>query len=374
MSRNFISASIVLVGLALWMGSGWLSSNQGGSRELQNSAQAQSLSQSAGADTKTATNRVRVAVLDSQLRTREVVLRGRTESKRIVDVKAEITGNIVSRPVERGMQVTKGDLLCEIAVDDRAVALQEAKAALETADIELKGSEKLKERGLLSDVDIARVQARKATALAQLRRQELNFSKTRITAPFTGLVEELHMNVGDYAVSGAACATLIDLNPMLVHADVTEAEVEALAQGQAVTGATSVGRELAGVVSFVGKRSDPVTRTYPLEITVDNQDYSIRSGLTVSMRIGVENVAAHKIASSLLSLNDAGEMGIRILDETNKVMFSPVEILEDGAEGLWITGLPDTVNLITVGQEYVAIGEFVEPVYVAAPKGRVAAL
>ncbi|MFK8021415.1 MAG: efflux RND transporter periplasmic adaptor subunit [Pseudomonadales bacterium] len=371
MSRNIISASIVVIGLALWMGSGLLSSKQDNGTQGQNSTRDTQL---VSADSKTESNRVRVAVLDSQLRTREVVLRGRTESKRIVDVKAEITGNIVSRPVERGMQVTKGDLLCEIAVDDRAVSLKEAKAALETAHIELQGSEALKKRGLLSDVDIAKVQARKATALAQLRRQELNLAKTRITAPFSGLVEDLHMNVGDYAVSGAACATLIDLNPMLVHADVTEAEVEALAQGQAVNGATSVGRELAGVVSFVGKRSDPVTRTYPVEITVNNKDYSIRSGLTVSMRIGVESVAAHKVASSLLSLNDAGEMGLRILDDTNRVMFSPIEILEDGVEGLWITGLPDTVNLITVGQEYVAIGEFVEPVYVDEQKGRIAAL
>ncbi|MFK7733901.1 MAG: efflux RND transporter periplasmic adaptor subunit [Pseudomonadales bacterium] len=370
MSKNIISASVVVVGLALWMGSGALSGKQTDSVVPVAVAQTQSLP----SNEQRNTSKVRVAVLDSQLRTREVVLRGRTESKRIVDVKAEIAGNIVSRPVERGMQVSAGDLLCEIAVDDRAVALKEARAALETASIELQGSQKLKEKGLLSDVAIAKVEARKAAAIAHLHRQELQLAKTRIVAPFAGVVEDLHMNVGDYAISGAGCATLIDLDPMLVHADVTEAEVEALIQGQAVAGFTTVGRELAGAVSFVGKRSNPVTRTYPVEITIDNQDYSIRSGLTVSVRIGVESVAAHRVASSLLTLNDAGEMGLRTLDASNRVMFSPVEILEDSAEGLWITGLPDTVNLITVGQEYVSLGEYVVPVYVTDPEDQVASL
>ncbi|MEM8499170.1 MAG: efflux RND transporter periplasmic adaptor subunit [Pseudomonadota bacterium] len=370
MPKNVVSASIVVVGLALWMGSGALSGKQVSAIAPQQMAQPQAMSD----ETASSVNRVRVAVLDSQLRTREVVLRGRTESKRIVDVKAEIAGSIVSRPVERGMQVSAGDLLCEVAVDDRAVSLQEARAALETARIELQGSQKLKEKGLLSDVSIAKVEARKAAALAHVHRQELYLAKTRIIAPFSGVVEDLHMNVGDYAVSGAPCATLIDLDPMLVHADVTEAEVETLMQGQLVAGSTSVGRALAGMVSFVGKRSDPVTRTYPVEVTVANQDYSIRSGLTVSVRIGVESVAAHKVASSLLTLNDSGEMGLRTLDGSNRVVFSPIEILEDGVEGLWITGLPDTVNLITVGQEYVSLGEFVEPVYVTEPEGQVASL
>ena len=67
-------------------------------------------------------------------------------------------------------------------------------------------------------------------------------------------------------------------------------------------------------------------------------------------------------------------MGIRTLDESNRVVFSPVEILEDGAGGVWITGLPATVSLITVGQEYVALGEIVEPVYSIAGRNQVVSL
>ena len=171
------------------------------------------------------------------------------------------------------------------------------------------------------------------------------------------------MNTGDYAVPGAVCATLIDLDPMLVRADVTETEVESLRLGGRVSARTSTGRDIEGVVTFVGKQSDPATRTYPVEITVENADYSIRSGLTVSVRFGLDEVQAHQISPALFALNDQGEMGVRTIDNSNRVKFDTIRIIEDGPDGVWVTGLSTTTRLITVGQEFVSAGEIVEPIY-----------
>lgn len=359
MSKNLVSASIVVVGLLLWLGSGLFLGESAPGEHPTIAVQQQSVT---GAR-DSATARVRAEVIKSQARTRFLVLRGRTQSKRVVDVKAEIAGKVVSRPVERGTRVEEGDVLCEVAVDDRAAAVSEAEAALEDARIEYQGILKLKEQGLQSETAIAGSAARQETARAQLRRQVLNLERTRITAPFGGLVEDLHMNVGDYAMPGATCATLIDLDPMLISADVTEAEVESLGLGDRVSGLTSVGREIEGVVTFVGKQSDPVTRTYPVEITAENGDYSIRSGLTVRVRIGLGEVQAHQISPALFTLNDQGGIGVRTLDKSGRVEFHAIRIIEDGPEGVWVTGLPKTTRLITVGQEFVAAGEMVEAVY-----------
>ena len=241
MSKNLISASLVAVALALWLGSGYLQSAP--SDHKQTSANTPSAT-STGTILADVNNRVRVSMITAEPRRRQVVLRGRTESKRIVDIKAEISGAIVSRPVERGTYVNKGDLLCEIAVEDRHAALQEAEAALQTAGIEHQGSLKLKKQDLLSDVAIATSEARLEAARARVHRQALNLARTRIEAPFSGVVENLHMNIGDYATPGASCATLIDLDPMLVAARVTEAEVDYLSRAQRVSGYTATGREL----------------------------------------------------------------------------------------------------------------------------------
>lgn len=368
MNKNFVSALAIAIGLLLWLGSGVFFGDSGPQEHLAIAGQEQS---GMGSET-TGLSGVRTEMIRAQPHTRFLVLRGRTESKRMVQVKAEITGNIVSRPVERGMRVEKGDLLCEVAVDDRAAAVTEAQAALEDARIHYEGTLKLQEQGLQSRTAIANSAARQETARAQLQRQELNLERTRITAPFGGLVEDLQMNVGDYAVPGAPCATLIDLDPMLVKANVTETEVENLGLDDHVLGRTSAGREIQGVVTFVGKQSDPETRTYPVEITVENADYSIRSGLTVSVRISLGEIEAHRISPALFALNDQGEIGVRTLDKSNRVVFSLLRIVEDGPEGVWVAGLPRTTRLITVGQEFVSAGELVEPVSPDSSEAQVA--
>jgi multidrug efflux pump subunit AcrA (membrane-fusion protein) len=84
---------------------------------------------------------------NAELRNRSIVLRGRTDAKRVIDVTAEVAGQVVAQPAERGMQVAKGDLLCEIAIDDREIAVDEARAGLEKARIEHEGSMQLADQG-----------------------------------------------------------------------------------------------------------------------------------------------------------------------------------------------------------------------------------
>ena len=359
MSKNVTSASIVAGLLFLWLGSGlWVERPSGPAPVTV--VQSGPVQQPAIATL----SKVRVQLTKAEPRNQSVVLRGRTEAKRIVDATAEISGQVVRRSVERGEQVSRGQLLCEIAIDDRAMAVEEAQAALNKAEIEHEGSLRLAAQGLLSEVAIAASAARQEAAEAQLERQTLNLARTQITAPFDGVVEDFHLDEGDYAMPGDACATVIDLDPMLVTAQVTEEQVEHLRLGSIVQGSTRMGRSLEGELSFIGNQSDSVTRTYAVEITVDNRDYRLRSGLTVSLRVMLDEIQAHYITPSLLTLNEQGDMGVRLIDTSNRVVFSAIEIVEDGPDGMWVSGLPDSAALITVGQEYVTVGTTVDPVYV----------
>ena len=362
MRKNLIIALLISAGLFLWLMSGLIFNNS--ASEPVPAISEQQLRAKPETDKKRAT--VRAAVSQAEKRARILVLRGKTDSKRSVDVKAEIAGSVINRPAERGSRVESGDVLCQLAIDDRDAAVAEADAALKDAQISYQGSLKLQQRGLQSETAIAKAKANLESAKVQLRRQQLNLARTRVVAPFGGVVENVQMNVGDYATPGAVCATLIDLDPMLVRADVTEAEVDNMEVGTRVVGATSSGAQIVGTLTFIGKQSDPMTRTYPIEITVENSDYSLRSGLTTTAKMQLGEVYAHKISPALFTLNDAGELGVRTIAENNVVNFFKVEIIEDTNEGVWVTGLPDTVKLITVGQEYVLTGETVDPVYPAS--------
>ena len=360
MSKNLISASVIASLILVWLVSGLFVTPPNSVEEATSSEVIAKTKQAAPSEV---VSRVRVSRINAQARRRSVTLRGRTEAKRSVEVTAEVAGQVVSRSVERGVQVSRGQLLCEIAIDDREVAVEEARAGLDKAQIEHAGSTRLADQGLLSEVAIAASEARRQAAEAHLQRQFLNLSRTRITAPFDGVVEDLHLDEGDYAMPGDSCATLIDLDPMLVTAQVTEEQVEYLQLGTSVSGTTRVGRSVEGALSFIGNQSDAVTRTYAVEITVDNQDYTLRSGLTVALKVPLGDIWAHRVPPSLLSLNEQSVMGLRLIDANNRVIFRAIEIVEDGPDGMWVTGLPSSASVIMVGQEYVTAGTLVDPVY-----------
>lgn len=288
------------------------------------------------------------------------MLRGKTVSKQTASVSTEISGIVVSRPVERGARVSEGQVLCEIAIDDRAALVTEAMATLTQAEIEHDGALALQGDNLLAEAQVAQSAARLESAKANLLRRELDLRRTKVTAPFSGVVETQPLVVGDLARVGDVCATLINLNPILVEVSVSERDVGALRLGEGASARTSNGEYVEGTITFVGSQSDDVTRTYLVEITIPNPDYAIRAGLTAVVDLPGETVSAHRVSPSLFTLNDAGELGLRTVDREGRVEFYPIAILEDSPDGAWVTGLPERARLITIGHEFVAEGQVVE--------------
>lgn len=358
MKKNLITATLIGVALLVWLLSGSLSESP---TPLADTATSSVSPADAGM------TRVRVARLNAEQRTLTRMLRGRTASKQLARVSAETHGRVISRPVERGDRVEAGALLCELAVDERAATVSEAEAALKRAEIEYRGALQLQDRNLLSEIRISQVAADREEAKSTLTRERLNLQRTRILAPFDGLVEELHVDVGDLASVGTVCATLINLDPLLIAANVSERDIDFIQVGSAVTARTSTNKRLTGTVSFVGSQSNDVTRTYPVEITVPNPDYSIRAGLTTVVNVPTKTVLAHRVSPALFTLNDDGVIGLRAVDQDNRVVFHAVDIVEDAADGAWVTGLPGVVRLITVGQEFVSRGQVVDVQDASAP-------
>jgi multidrug efflux system membrane fusion protein len=351
MKKNLFSAGLVAAGLALWLLSGLF---------VERPAPLADTRSAVLVEGENARFRVRVARFDAEQRTLTRILRGKTETKRSATVSAEIGGRVIARPVERGQQVSAGDTLCRIAVDDREAGVEQARADLRRAELEQRGALQLKEKNLLSEIRIAQVGAELEAARAALRRAELNLSRTQISAPFDGVVEMLHVDVGDFANVGSPCATLVSLDPLLIVANVSERDISYLSVGQAVTARTSTDDRLSGIVSFVGNVSDPATRTYPIEITVANPDFAFRAGLTTVVSVETATVLAHRVPPSLFTLDDQGVVGLRGVDREERVVFYPVDVVEDAVDGAWVTGLPGVARLITVGHEFVSAGELVD--------------
>ena len=362
MRSTYLTAIVIAVLISFWLLSGQLNSDP----PAPNLTIAERTHQQQAKKADAAPTRVRGRILRASPQVRHLRIRGKTQNKRTVKVRAEIAGRIVERPVERGSRVSAGELLCRISLEDRQASLAESQAALNQARIEHQGRVELQARGLQSATLVAQAEARLAQAKAELKRSELDLARLRVSAPFAGIVEDVHQEVGDYVTRGAQCATIVDLDPMLLVGRVPEKDVLQVAVGGEAVGVLSNGERVFGLVSFVGRQNDPQTRSYPLEIQIPNADYRLRSGVTTEILLPVSEVMAQKISPALFALDDAGVIGVRTVNAVGRVEFNPVRIIREEADGVWVAGLPEMTTLITVGQELVVPGELVKVDYQAA--------
>ncbi len=311
---------------------------------------------------------VRARLLTAQPRTREVVVRGRTEALRSVDVRAETYGRVVAVTAKKGARVRRGAVLLRLATDERAARLTEARALVRQRQIEYDAAKSLSAKGFRAETKMAEASARLDSAKAQVKRMEVEVARLTIRAPFEGVVDRLPVEIGDYVKVGNVVATVVDEDPFLVVAQVSERDVGSLTVGDPGTAKLVDGGEVTGRLRYISATADPETRTFRIELEVPNKDRTLRDGITAEIRIAVEQTEAHLVSPAVLTLNDAGEVGVRLVDENDVVAFRRVSILNQGPEGIWLTGLPSRIRLITVGQEFVRDGDRVR-VVLENPKG-----
>lgn len=364
MRRSIITALILAV-----IGIGWIASGQFGTDEAPLVAEEANHGAPRGDETSATAEQtarppmqVRVADLQAVMRTERVDVTGRTEASRTVQIRAETYGQVHELLRHRGDNVAKGAPIARLRLDDRGAKLAESKASLRQREIEFKAAQSLKEKGFRSETEEAAARARLDGARAVVEQMEIDIARTTFRAPFDGMIDSGHIELGDYVAVGDIAATVVDLDPLLVVGNVSERQVNSLHEGMPGIMRLIDGTERDGIIRFVAPVAEQSTRTYRIELEVHNADLSIRAGLTAKIEIPVSESAAHFVTPSTLTLNDDGVVGVKVVTPDNLVSFRPVEIIADEPDGVWLGGLPESIRLITVGQEFVLDGERVEPV------------
>jgi len=291
-----------------------------------------------------------------------LLVRGRTEAIRKVEVRAEVNGGVISEPRLKGSRIKKNETLCEIAAGTRFVTLSEAKMRLLEAEKKSNVVQSLGEKGYSTETSKLTQKTILETAKASLARAEYEISKLVIKAPFAGVLEDNTSEIGSFLNIGSLCATIIDLSQIKLIGYIPELKIREISLGSVASGKTLSGLSTKGKVSFISRQADPVTKTFRVEILAENKDELIRDGETIEIQINLNSNKVHLLPQSVLTLNDAGELGVRtVIDK--KVEFYKIRILRDQKNGLLVKGLPKTVDVITVGQEFVIDGQEVNISY-----------
>lgn len=342
-------ALLLVLALVGWMGSGYMAPP---AEEEPQVAQEEPQDQA-----------ISVAVIPSVAQDVQLVLsvEGQSEPDRVARIPTEAAGEVVSVSAERGAFVEAGQELGRLDAKTLEAQVTQARTQLEQASRDLENALELQTRGIGTEDRVTQARAGKAAAEAALTAAEERLENTIIRAPFAGRLNDLTLDVGEFVDSGALVAEVLDNDPLTVVVQVPQQALSRLETGQMAQVQFITGEERAGRVSFIGGNADQQTRTFRVEVEVDNPQSMMPAGLSARIVLPTGIARGHFVSPAILSLGTSGELGIKTVDADNRVAFSLVSIVRAQTDGIWITGLPDTASIITVGQGFVQAGDLVNP-------------
>lgn len=345
-----ISAGIVVL-VSIWLLSGQIGANDKGEQLTtanQNAADARSA--------------VRVRTQSAEEVMRTITVNGKTAPARVAHLAAETDGSIEYIGAERGASLERGSVIVRLDERDRRARLAQAEATLKQREVEYAGRLKLKSESYVSEAQLQEALAMLEAAKAELKRSQLDLEYMTIRAPFAGALQARSVEVGDFVTRGDPVATYVDNRTIIVSADLSEFDARFVSVGDLAEAELATGELVRGRIRYVAPVADEATRTFAVELEVDNTDGQLRAGGTAELRIPAELVSAHRISPSLLTLDDAGNVGIKIVNDDGRVEFVLADIALSSNDGVWLAGLPVTTTIITVGQGYVANGALVDAI------------
>ena len=286
---------------------------------------------------------------------------GQAQPDRDTNVRAEISGDIAKVLVSKGQDIEAGAVIARFDATNNDADANRAAQQLAQAQREFDNAEQLLARGVSTADRVSQARAALAAAQAQVTEVEQDAKALTITAPFAGRIETLNIDEGEFISAGSEVGRIVDITPLTVAIQVPQQSLTRLAVGQTATVRFITGEERTGTLTFVGTSAAAETRTFLAEVEVANDDRAIPAGISAEVVIPTGDATAHFLSPSIVSLNTEGTLGVKTVNADNVVAFYPIQMLKAQIDGIWVTGLPETVDVITVGQGYVNKGEIVAP-------------
>ncbi|GAD78475.1 efflux RND transporter periplasmic adaptor subunit [Vibrio ezurae] len=287
---------------------------------------------------------------------KKIDLYGRTAPNRDVELSAELAGKIEQLKVRKGDVVKRGQIIATIDKGDLAIQLERATALLRVKQKELNAATTLKKRGLQNEVAFTTAEAELANAKASVANVKLGLRNSVIRAPFAGVIDRLHVELGDYVARGDQVVHLIDLDKLVIEADLSERHIQQVKQGSRAYITLLGGEKIEGVLRYVSRNSSVTTNTFPIEIEIANKDQRLPAGVSAEVELKLATKMAVKVTPAMLALNEKGELGVKTLQQDH-IRFVGIQIVKAEKEGVWLSGLGDSVDIVTKGQGFVRDGD-----------------
>jgi multidrug efflux system membrane fusion protein len=290
---------------------------------------------------------------------RLIRISGVTEADKLAILAARSNGVVQELTAEAGDTVERGAVVMLLEGEDVRAAVKTAQDQLAQAAEQLAVGETLSAKGSLPETQLTARRAAKSAAEGALSQAQAAADRLSLVAPFAGTVDAVNVEEGEWVQQGTPIATLIALDPIIVKAEVAERDVAHVAVGAKALVRLVSGIELEGTVKHLARKASDKTRTFALEVDLPNPDGAIPSGMTAELRLTAATQPALTVPRSVLTLNEAGQVGLRVVTEDDIAAFLPVDLIDDTEAGFVVTGVPQGARVIVAGQDLVRDGDAV---------------
>lgn len=290
-------------------------------------------------------------------------LSGTTKANETLTLINSYSGRITKLPVEKGSFIKKGTAIVQIDTRTLKAEIAQARLLVKQRALELSGIKKLVVDNFSSKVNLAQAETELAAAKATERGLLVDLENATVTAPFSGILNTLDVQEDQVISSGISIGNLVSLNPIKVSVNIPQNKIQQIKLGTSGNIRLESGYEAEGFVSYINTTANEASRTITVEIQVENPDNVIPAGLTATVDFTIDEQKAHAFSPALLTLDDSGKTAVKTIDIDNRVVMSPVNIVKSERNQVWVSGLPDNVNIITVGQGFVSAGDKIDAHY-----------
>lgn len=276
-------------------------------------------------------------------------------SKNSVVVKSQVAGIVRRIFVKSGSYVQKGKVLARLSGGDGGAKLRQAAAAEKAAHHTFLVNKKLYARGFLTIVGFQSAKASYDAAKSALELARQRQSMYAVKAPFSGRVGVVRVSKGQTLNPTSEILDLSGTSNDIFTGYISSNWAKRIHVGDTFSGRTVDGSVLRGAISGISSVPEQQIPVYRIQGALTS-DTGVNSGEAASVSIALRPQKAHKIAASFLTIDDAGDLGVKIL-EKGIVAFKHVAILNENLRQLWVSGLPNKVILLTYGAGFVKVGQ-----------------
>lgn len=230
---------------------------------------------------------VEVKQLNPEKFARHFEVTGSMEAVQDAFISPEINGQIDNILVKRGARVREGELLIKLNTDVTEKTIEEVKTNLDLATRLYEKQKDLWEQNIGSEIQYLEVKNGKESLEARLATLEKQLEMAQVRAPFNGIVDDIMVRQGEIAAPGMQLLRLVNLRTMRVSARVSESYLNSVKENDEVElrFASYPDMKITARISRLGEVIDRVTRTFTLEVILDNKDERLKPNMLTTVRI-----------------------------------------------------------------------------------------